>query len=83
MTGPREVRIDRLVLPAGERHSVAEFRAALMRGLAAELSGDGRNQGDSDGVGRAHPAAARTARAVAERIRAERVRAERVRGLKS
>ncbi len=61
MTGPREIRIDRLVLPASQAHNAAAFRAALERGLAAQTSGA---PVPSSSV----PLADRTAAAVAARI---------------
>lgn len=62
MTRPAEIRIDRLVLPAGDRHRADAFRAALERGLSAEFGGEAAGpSGD--------PRADRAARAVAERAR--------------
>lgn len=40
MTRPIEIRIDRLVLPASERHRAAAFRTALEQSLAGRLGGD-------------------------------------------
>ena len=37
MSRPTEIRIDRLVLPASERHRAEAFRAALTQSLGAEL----------------------------------------------
>ena len=62
MTRPTEIRIDRLVLPASERHRADAFRAALERGLGAEFGGNGAG---SSGDRRAD----RAARAVARRAR--------------
>lgn len=39
MTRPTEIRIDRLMLPASERHRTAAFRTALEQGLASRLGG--------------------------------------------
>lgn len=62
MTRPIEIRIDRLVLPAGERHRADAFRTALAQSLAAELEAGNAARG---GV----PAADRAARTIAERAR--------------
>lgn len=62
MTRPTEVRIDRLVLPASERHRAEAFRAALTQSLAAEL-GHGSEGPSTD------PTANRAARAVAGTVR--------------
>ena len=62
MTHPTDIRIDRLVLPASERHRAEAFRAALEQGIAARLGGAPETGGGD------HPLAARTAEAVARRI---------------
>lgn len=62
MTRLTEIRINRLVLPASERHRAEAFRAALERGLAGEFGG-----GEQCSTG--HPLADRAARAIGERAR--------------
>lgn len=62
MSRPIELRIDRLVLPATERHRADAFRAALARSLGAEL-------GTGDAVPSGEPSADRAARAIADRAR--------------
>lgn len=62
MTRPTDIRIDRLVLPASERHRTEAFRAALERGIAARLGGV------PEAAGGDHPLAAQTAHAVTLRI---------------
>lgn len=62
MTRPTDIRIDRLVLPASERHRADAFRTALEQGIAARLGGAPEAAGGN-------PLAARTADAVARRIR--------------
>ncbi|WP_343519442.1 hypothetical protein [Sphingomonas sp.] len=62
MTRPTDIRIDRLVLPAGERHRAEAFRAALEQGIAARLGGT------SEVPGGQNPLATRTAQAVVRRI---------------
>jgi hypothetical protein len=62
MTRPTEIRIDRLVLPASERHRADAFRAALERGLVGEFGG-----GVQGSTG--HPLADQAARAIGERAK--------------
>jgi hypothetical protein len=62
MTRPTEIRIDRLVLPASERHRTDAFRAALERGLAREFGGGGPG---STG----HLTAEKAARAIGDRAK--------------
>ena len=62
MTRPTDIRIDRLVLPASERHRAEAFRAALEQGIAARLGGGAHAPGGEN------PLAARTAQAVVRRI---------------
>ncbi|MCW4460948.1 hypothetical protein OK349_04460 [Sphingomonas sp. BT-65] len=62
MTRPTDIRVDRLVLPASERHRAEAFRTALEQGLAARLGGAPQPAGGD------HPLAARTAQAIARRI---------------
>ena len=62
MTRPTEIRIDRLVLPASERHRTAAFRAALEHSLVSRLGG-----GDASAPPQS-PLAKRTASTVAARI---------------
>ena len=62
MTRPTEIRIDRLVLPASERHRADAFRAALAQSLSGEFGGTGASPSGN-------PAADRASRAVAERAR--------------
>ena len=62
MSRPTEVRIDRLVLPASERHRADAFRAALTQSLGAELGhGDDGLSGNAsaDRAAQAVAAAAR------------------------
>ena len=61
MTRPTEIRIDRLVLPASERHRAAAFRTALEHSLAGRLGGDAAPAPQS-------PLVERTASTVAARI---------------
>jgi hypothetical protein len=62
MTRPTEVRIDRLVLPASERHRADAFRAALTQSLSAELGHGGEAPSTNPTANRAAQAVAAAAR---------------------
>lgn len=62
MTRPTEIRIDRLVLPASERHRADAFRAALTQSLGAELGHGSQGPSGDASANRAAQAVAAAAR---------------------